>query len=221
MRVAILGGTGDIGQGLALRFGFDTHHEVVIGSRDPERARTKADEYETELGSRGVDRKITGFVNEMAADRGDVVILAVPPEDVVDVVETVSARVSDDAVLVTPVVRMRRLDGGFGYDPPEAGSMAALIDDAVPEAISLVGAFHTLAADRLANLDLTFDLDTLVFGDDQDAKERISTLASDIEGLRPLDAGPLSVAPAVESLTPLVITLGMHGGGHDLGVKFQ
>ena len=78
MRIAILGGTGDIGQGLALRWGFFSDHELLIGSRDPERARAKAEEYETELDSRGVETTIKGFENAMAADRARVVELAVP-----------------------------------------------------------------------------------------------------------------------------------------------
>ncbi|NNC24811.1 NAD(P)-binding domain-containing protein, partial [Salinisphaera sp. USBA-960] len=56
MRIALLGGTGDIGEGLALRWAYDTDHEILIGSRDPEKARAKAEEYETELDSRGLER---------------------------------------------------------------------------------------------------------------------------------------------------------------------
>ena len=63
MRIALLGGTGDIGAGLALRWGFDTDHEVLVGSRDPERARERADEYGTELEGRGVEADIKGFGN--------------------------------------------------------------------------------------------------------------------------------------------------------------
>mgnify|MGYP005864116739 CR=1 FL=1 len=71
MRIALLGGTGDIGEGLALRWAHDTDHEIVIGSRDPEKARNKAEAYEAEIDDRGVDTKITGFENGMAADRAE------------------------------------------------------------------------------------------------------------------------------------------------------
>jgi hypothetical protein len=221
MRISILGGTGDIGEGLCLRWAYDTDHELVIGSREPERARSKADEYETELDSRGLDRKITGFVNEMAADRGDVVILAVPPYHVRDVLENVGDKLDEDTILVTPAVGMDRDDAGLHYSPPPQGSVAALVAEHAPEDTRVVGAFHNLSADRLANLDVTLDVDTLVFGDDSDAVELVRSLAEDIEGLGTLSAGPLANAPAVESLTPLLITLGMYNDVHDLGVKFH
>jgi NADPH-dependent F420 reductase len=220
MRIALLGGTGDIGQGLALRWAYDSNHEIVLGSRDPEKARTKAEEYETELDSLGRDRKVTGFVNEMAADRADVVVLAVPAYHVSDTVETVAESLNE-SILVTPAVGMSRDDDGFHYNPPPHGSVAALAAEAAPEDVPVIGAFHNLAAGRLADLKADIDWDTPVFGDDTDAKETVMELAADIEGLRPLDAGGLANAAEVESLTPLLINLARENDGlHDLGVKF-
>ncbi|MFC7044468.1 NADPH-dependent F420 reductase [Halobacteriaceae archaeon GCM10025711] len=222
MRIALLGGTGDIGEGLALRFAYDTNHDVVIGSRNPEKARTKADEYETELSSRGVDRKITGFENAMAADRADVVVLAVPPYHVRDTVDAVSDGLDEGTVLVSPAVGMRRDDDGLHYNRPGAGSVTELVAYAAPDGVPVVGAFHNLSADRLANLDIEFDLDTLLVGDDEDAKETVSMLAGQIDGLRPLDAGALSNAAEVEGVTPLLINIAANNPDmHDVGVKFQ
>ena len=221
MRIAILGGTGDIGEGLCLRWAYDSDHELVIGSRDPERARGKAEEYETELESRGLERKITGFANEMAADRGDVVVLAVPPYHVADVLDSVNDRLDEDTIIVSPAVGMDRDDAGLHYSPPPQGSVSALVAEHAPESTPVVGAFHNLAADRLSNLDLTFEMDTLVFGDDSDAVDIVSSLAEDIEGLRALSVGPLANAAEVESMTPLLINLGIYNDAHDLGVKFE
>ena len=222
MRIALLGGTGDIGEGLALRWAYDTDHEVVIGSRDPEKARAKAEEYETELDSRGVERKVTGFENGMAADRADVVVLAVPAYHVKDTVEAVAKKLDAETTLVTPAVGMKRTDDGFRYNPPSAGSVSQLVARHAPDDVPVVGAFHNLAADRLANLDVELDLDTLVVGDDEDAKQNITDLANALEGLRALDAGPLSNAAEVESLTPLLVNLAIHNEGmHDVGVKFE
>jgi NADPH-dependent F420 reductase len=222
MRIALLGGTGDIGEGLALRWAYDTDHEVVVGSRDPERARAKAEEYETELDSRGVEKKITGFENAMAADRADVVVLAVPPYHVADVVEEVADRLDDDALLVSPAVGMQKGAGGFRYNPPSAGSVTELVVETAPDDVTVVGAFQNLSADRLANLDVELSLDTLVVGDDEDAKRNVAALAEGIEGLRALDAGPLANAAEVESLTPLLINLAIHNDGlHDVGVTFE
>ena len=221
MRIALLGGTGDIGEGLALRFAFHTDHEVIVGSRDPDRARNKAEEYETELASRGRDLTVNGFVNAMAADRADVVVLSVPPYYAADTVEAVADRIGD-AILVSPAVGMRRDEAGLHYDPPPAGSVLEHVATVVPDGVPLVGAFHNLSADRLANLDVELDLDTLVIGDDPDAKETVRMLAEGIEGLRALDAGPAVNAPEVESLTPLLVTIGMHNDDmHDVGVTFH
>ena len=221
MRIALCGGTGDIGEALALRWAYHTDHEVLVGSRDPERAREKADEYETELDSRGVETSVKGFANEMVADRADVVVLAVPAYHLVDTIEAVADGLDEENVLVTPAVGMKRDDEGFHYNAPGAGSVAALAAEAAPEGVSLVGAFHNLAAGRLANLDSDVDWDTLVFGDDPDAKEIVSMLAEEIEGLRTLDAGGLANASEVEAVTPLLINVAMNNDLHDLGVKFQ
>jgi NADPH-dependent F420 reductase len=222
MRIALLGGTGDIGAGLALRWAYDSNHELVLGSRDPEKARAKAEEYETELDSRGVDRKVTGFANEMAADRADVVVLAVPPYHVADVVEDVGDRLDEGALVISPAVGISSDEDGLHYDPPSAGSVTELVADAAPDHARVVGAFHNLAADRLANLDVDLDLDTLVVGDDEDARELAADLAEDIDGLRALDAGPAGNAAEVESLTPLLINLARYNDGlHDVGVTFE
>lgn len=221
MRISLLGGTGDIGEALALRWAYDTHHEVVIGSRDPERARTKADEYETELRSRNVDRKVTGFANEMAADRGDVVVLTVPPYHVVDLVTSITESL-EDAILVSPAVGMSRDEDGLHYNPPDVGSVTELVADVAPSDVPVVGAYHNLSADRLANLDLEIDLDTVLVGDDSDAKDQVAQLTAGIDGLRPLDGGGLANAPEVEAITPLLVNIGTYNKGlHDVGVKFQ
>ncbi|GAB3326229.1 NADPH-dependent F420 reductase [Haloplanus rallus] len=222
MRIAILGGTGEIGEGLALRWAYHTDHEVVIGSRDPERARTKAEEYETELSSRGVDRKVNGFENAMAADRARIVVLAVPAYHVSDTVEAVADGLDEGDVLVTPATGMQRDEDGFHYHRPGAGSVTQLAVDAAPEGVSVVGAFHNLAAGRLADLDADLGIDTLLVADDDDAKETVRLLADGIDGLRPLDAGGLANAPEIEALTPLLINVAMHNEGlHDLGVRFD
>ena len=222
MRIALLGGTGDVGEGLALRWGYHADHDIVIGSRDPDDAHAAADEYESVLESHGRDRKITGFENAMAADRADVVVLAVPPYHVADTVDAVSDRLDAGDVLVTPAAGLKRDEDGFHYHPPSAGSVTALVADAAPEDVPVIGAFHSLAAGRLADLDADLDVDTLLLGDDPDAKGTVAGLAEDIDGLRALDAGGLANAAEVESLTPLLINVAQHNDDlWDLGVRFQ
>jgi hypothetical protein len=221
MRIALLGGTGDIGEGLALRWAYHSDHEVLVGSRDPERARTKAEEYETELDSRGREVTVKGFANEMAADRADVVVLAVPPYHVGSTVEAVADVLDEGDVLVSPATGMKRDDDGFHYHRPTAGSVTRLAADAAPDGVAVVGAFHNLAAGRLADLDADLGIDTLLVGEDPDAKETVRLLAEEIEGLRALDAGGIANAPEVESVTPLLINVAANNDDlHDLGVRF-
>jgi len=222
MDIALLGGTGDIGEGLALRWAHDSTHGVIVGSREGERAENKAEEYRTELESRGVRGTVEGFENAEAAARAAVVVAAVPAYHLTDTVEAVADALDPGDVLVSPGVGMKRDEDGFHYNRPGAGSVTALAARAVPADVSVVGAFHNLAAGRLANLDVDLDWDTVVVGDDPDAKDTVVALAEAIDGLRPLDGGPLANAPEVEAVTPLLINVARHNEGrHDLGVRFQ
>lgn len=220
MRIALCGGTGDIGEGLALRWARDTDHEVLIGSRDPEKARTKAEEYETELDGRGVEATIKGFANAMAADRADVVILSVPPYHVRDTVEAISDRLDSDTTLVSPAVGMGRDDAGLHYNRPSAGSVTAMVAETTPDDVPVVGAFHSLSAGKLADLDRELDEDTLLVGGEESV-DSVRSLAEGIEGLRALYAGPLDNAAEVESLTPLLINLATYNDLADVGVRFD
>jgi len=221
MQIAILGGTGDVGEGLALRWGYDTDHEVVVGSRDAERAREAASSYESKLAEHGRDVAIEGAENPEAAAGADVVVAAVPAYHLTDTIEAVAGEL-DDAVLVSPAVGMQRDEDGFHYNPPSAGSVTALAVDTAPEDTPVVGAFHNLAAGRLADLDDDLEIDTLLVGDDDDAKATVATVADDIEGLRSLDAGGLANAPEIEGITPLLINVAQRNDGmHDLGVRFE
>ena len=221
MRIALLGGTGDIGEGLAVRWGIDTDHELLIGSRDPERAREAADDYAQTVTDAGGEPDLQGFVNEMATDRADLAVLCVPPYHVSDTVEAVADRLGE-TVLVTPASGMQRDESGFSYHPPGVGSVSALVRRDAPDEVPVVGAFHNLAAGRLADPTQSLGIDTLVFGDDDDAVATVVQVAEEIEGLRALEVGGLANAPEVESLTPLLINVAQNNEGlHDLGVRFD
>jgi NADPH-dependent F420 reductase len=222
MKIAILGGTGDIGEGLALRLAADTPHHVSIGSRDAEKAENKAEEYTTELESRGLEATVAGAENATAAAAADIVVLAIPPYHVGDTVEAIADELDEGDVLVSPATGMKRDDEGFHYHKPGAGSVTRIVADAAPAGVDVVGAFHNLAAARLANLDADLGIDTLVIGDDGDAKRTVTDVAEGIEGLRALDAGGIANAPEIEGLTPLLINIGGNNDGlHDLGVRFK
>ena len=222
MEIAILGGTGDIGEGLALRLAYHTNHDVLIGSRDAEKATNKAEEYEAELDSRGVETTLDAGANEDVTTLADVVVLAVPPYYVDDTIEHVADDLDEGDILVSPATGMDRDDDGFHYAPPPAGSVTEHAASAVPDGVHLVGAFHNLAAGRLANLDAELGVDTFVVGDDEDAKGIVTDIAEGIEDLRALDAGGLANAAEVESLTPLLVNVAANNDGlYDLGLELK
>jgi NADPH-dependent F420 reductase len=222
MQIALLGGTGDIGEGLALRWAADTDYDVIIGSRDADRAATNAREYETELDKQGIEVDIEGHANPEAAGAADVVVLAVPAYHLVDTIEAVADDLDEDTILVTPAVGMKRDEDGFHYNRPGAGSVTKLAADAAPDGVPVVGAYHNLPAARLANLDHELELDTAIVGDEGDAIETIREITAAIDGLRAIDAGPLANAPEVEAITPLLINVAQYNDDmHDLGVRFE
>jgi NADPH-dependent F420 reductase len=219
MQVALLGGTGDIGEGLALRLARDTDHEVIVGSRQTEKAEDAAAAYEATLADHGVEAAVGAAENPEAAAGAEVVVLSVPAYHLADTVETVADTLS--GMLVSPAVGLQRDEAGLHYNPPGVGSVTALAAQAAPDGVPVVGAYHNLAAGRLGDLDADLDWDVPVVADDEAAKETVVGLTDEMAGLRALDAGPLANATEVESLTPLLINLAANNEElHDLGAKF-
>jgi NADPH-dependent F420 reductase len=220
MQIALLGGTGDIGEGLALRIARDTDHEVRIGSRKAEKAESAAAEYREQLEERGADATLTGHENPEAAAEAAIAVAAVPAYHLSGTIEAVSDEL-DDSILVSPAVGMQRDEDGLHYNPPGVGSVTALAAEKAPDHVPVVGAFHNLAAAKLANLDADLDWDVPIISNDDEAKATVVDLTAELDTIRPLDAGPLANASEVESLTPLLINLAANNEGmHDLGVKF-
>jgi len=219
MDVALLGGTGDIGEGLALRWAHDTDHRVLVGSRDAERAAERATDYRDAVEERGRSVRLEGASNEAAAREGDVVVAAVPPYHVRGVVDDLADAIGD-AVLVNPAVGIESGDAGFEYNRPSAGSVTELVADVAPHPERVVGTYHSLPAGRLADLDDDLGMDALVVGAGE-AKATVMSLTDEIAGLRAVDVGPLENAASVEALTPLLLTVKRYNEGlEDLGVRF-
>ena len=222
MDIALLGGTGDIGEGLALRFAADTAHDVIVGSRDASKAAASATAYTETLASIGVDRSVVGMENTAAAARAEIAVLAVPPYHVGDTVESVADALDPGNIVISPATGMKRDEDGVHYHQPSAGSVTQIAAGAAPDGVPVVGAFHSLAAGRLADLDAELGIDTLVVGDDESAKRTVAELAEEIDGLRALDAGGLANATEIEGLTPLMINIASNTEGvGDLGVRFR
>lgn len=221
MRIALLGGTGDIGEGLALRLARDTTHEVVVGSRTAEKAEAAHAAYVDRLGE-DLSAELSSGENPEAAAGADVVVACVPPYHASDTVEAVADELDAETVLVSPAVGISRDDEGFHYDAPPHGSVAEVVADAAPADVPVVGAFQNLAAGALTDLEHELGFDVVVTGDDDEAKATVAELAAEIDGLRALDGGALANSAEVEAMTPLLINLAMENDGmHDLGVSFH
>ena len=200
MKVAILGGTGSFGRALAGRLAALGEDDVVIGSRDPDRAVATA----AELGGR-----VTGAANVDAASSADLVVLAVKAEGALDTAREVARALGDTPLLsVASAIRFER---GVGMLPdPDAASLAERVQAIV--AAPVAAGLHSIAA---ANLEEEQpDEDALVCGDDEGAKALALELAGRLVGGRALDAGPLASARALEGLTAVIVNLNRRYKAH-------
>ncbi len=196
MKVAVVGGTGDFGLALA-RVLVEAGEEVVIGSRDPVRAREKADE----VGA-------TGAANEDAVRGVDLVVLAVKSDAALPTAELLAEAIGDTPVLsVASELRFTK----EGVHPTEDGRSIAERTQALLRA-PVVAGLHSLAASSLAAGKA--DGDALVCGDDPEAKTRALELAAQVVTGRALDAGPLTSARALEGMTAVIVNLNRRYKGH-------
>jgi hypothetical protein len=218
MKIALLGGTGDIAEGLVLRWS-KAGHEIFIGSRSDEKAKGIAAEYIEKLKALGVEPKIYGMPNADAAKQAEVVIISIPPEHAAATVNQIRDSFKDQ-IVVTPVVSMKREGKTFLFNPPAQGSSALEIKEALPETAKLVSAFHNLPATELSEINRTLDYDVVICGDDDGAKEVVKRLTEDMPNLRVLDAGPLAVSSMIESMTPLIVNLNVRYKPQHFSVKF-
>ena len=218
MKIALLGGTGDIAEGLVLRWS-KAGHEIFIGSRSDEKAKGIASEYIEKLKALGVEPKIHGMPNGDAAKEAEVIIISIPPEYAAATVAQIKDSFTDQ-VVVTPVVSMKREGKTFVFNPPAQGSSAMEIKEALPATAKLVSAYHNLPAKELSEIDRTLDYDVVICGDDDGAKEVVKKLTEDMPNLRVLDAGSLEVSSMIESMTPLIVNLNVRYKPQHFSVKF-
>ncbi|HML94911.1 MAG TPA: NADPH-dependent F420 reductase [Thermodesulfobacteriota bacterium] len=218
MKIALLGGTGDIAEGLVLRWSR-AGHEIFIGSRSDEKAKGIADEYQAKLRELGIDSTIHGMANAEAAKEAEVIIISIPPEYAAATISQVRDSISDQ-VVVTPVVSMKREGKTFLFNPPAQGSSALEIREALPETAKLVSAYHNLPARELSEIDRELDYDVVICGDDDAAKEIVKKLTEDMPKLRVLDAGGLEVSAMIEAMTPLIVNLNVRYKPRHFSVKF-
>jgi hypothetical protein len=199
MRIGIVGGTGKEGIGLGLRWA-QAGHDVIIGSRDPERARGKA----TELAASVSGRHIEGMSNREAAAAADVVVLTVPATGLPATLPELR-EVCRGKIVVSTVVPLT-FGGPRLFTPPAQGSAAEEAQELLGPEARVVAAFHHIAAHELSAGDHPIECDLLVCGADAEGKKLVSELGRSM-GLRPIDVGALSNAGPIEGITALLATI--------------
>ena len=217
MKIAVLGGTGDIGVGIALRFAM-LGHEIIIGSRKVEKAIAKSEEYSKTLENKKIDYRVCGMVNEEAAREADVSMFTIPWEHAFSTARDLKECLKNK-IVVSPIVPMEKEGKNFLYCPPKSGSAAEEIASILTDS-RVVSAFQTVPAAKFCNLDADLHLDVPVCSDDDEAKKVVMDLIRQIDGLRPLDAGSLASSRMVESITPLLVNIMIRNRIKNLGVEF-
>jgi len=218
MRIALLGGTGDIGEGLALRWAM-AGHEIIIGSRKEEKAKNAAESYIKRLEEHGYTPEIRGFENGKAAEEADVVVVSIPYEYLESTINGIKDSFSDQ-IVVSPLVPMKKVKDCFVYSVPQKGCAALELEALLPGSVSVVSAFQNVSAVKLANISMTLDYDVVVCGDDEKSKNLIMDLTEQIPNLRALDGGILENSMMVEAMTPLIITVAVKNRMKNLSIKF-
>lgn len=196
--IAIMGGTGAEGIGLAVRFAA-AGRVVIIGSRLKERA----DEAAAKIIALVPAASISGAENSTAANRAGIVVLTVPYEGQIVTLEQLRGSCAGK-VVVNAVVPMRFAKGVVSMIAVPEGSAAEQAARLLPES-RVVAAFHHLSAQKLMAVEKEVPADVIVCGDDRAAKDETNALVRTIQGCRPVDGGPLSNARYVEEFTALLV----------------
>jgi NADPH-dependent F420 reductase len=207
----ILGGTGALGYGLAVRWAA-AGLSVVIGSRDSERAAEAAGRVKEAV----ADAKVQGLANEDAARRGPIVFLTVPFRAQSETLNNLRGSLESGQTLVDCTVPLAAAVSGKATRSLGVwqGSAAEQAQEMVPEGVTVVSALHTVGAPTLADPSAELDEDVLVCGDKKRDKAPVARLIERIDGLRAVNAGALEMARIAEQLTPLLISINVRYKAH-------
>ena len=209
--IPIVGGTGALGFGLALRLAA-AGADVFIGSRDADRAEEAAERVQ----ARVPGATVTGVPNADAAATGPIVFLAVPFRAQSESLTNLGPTLTRGQILVDSTAPLAAAISGRAtrlLGVPQ-GSAAEQAQEMVPDGVSVVSALHTVSASKLRDLDLALDEDVLITGNRAEDKRRVAEVIALVPGLRPVNAGSLESARFVEGLTPLLISVNLHNKAH-------
>ena len=221
MKIGIIGGTGGMGKGFAFR--WCKNHDIIIGSRDAERAASTAVEYTAQaVEAYGqIDGTITGKDNMSVAKESQVLILSIPYDNIDSTCSQILPEINDECVVVSPIVPMTKTDTGFECvaikdNKPFSHQM---VEKHMKDKTKLVSAFHVISEKKLINPTLVLDYDIFVAGDSKESVEVVNGLINEIEGLRTIYLGSGTLAYLAEMCTPLLLNAMIRNKMKNPGIK--
>lgn len=208
--IAIIGGTGPAGSGLAMRLAA-AGETVIIGSRDTQRAQDAA----AQIKSRFPAANVSGAENSAAAAAVDLLVLTVPFEGHAALLKQLKPAIRANAIVVDATVPLASSVGGRATRTLGVwqGSAAQQTAELVPKGVSVVAAFQNVGSELL-NAEGPVDCDVIVCSDNPEATKTVIALAAKIPGVRALDGGRLENARILEQITALLIGLNIRHKGH-------
>jgi NADPH-dependent F420 reductase len=220
-KIGLIGGTGPLGQGLALRWGV-VGESVIMGSRQQEKADKISLEINTKLGG----NLILPRTNEDCIQEADIILISTPFNFMIKTIEPLVPHLTEEKILVDVTVPLKPFKKGKMVDilsPTDlnAPSATELLRRVIPQSVPVVGAFKTLSNSILRDIDRipTLDQDVFIFGKDKVAKNRVKEKALKIKYLRPVDAGGTLSARHIERFTAFLIGLNIRYKTHDSGIR--
>lgn len=221
MKIGIIGGTGGMGKGFALR--WCKNHEILIGSRDAQRASDAANEYlqtaKQAFGS--INGTISGADNDSVATQSDVLILSIPYENIDSVCSGLLGKIKDSCTVISPIVPMTKTDIGFEFIPLKENKPFShqMVQKHMKNKNKLVSAFHVISEKKLVDPTFTLDYDIFVCGDDKESIDVVNGLIGEISGLRPIFLGSGALAYLAEISTPLLLNAMIKNKMKNPGIK--
>ena len=221
MKIGIIGGTGGMGKGFAIR--WCKNHDVLVGSRDAKRAQDSATEY-TKIAQEAygnINGTISGNDNISIAKDSDVLILSIQYENIESTCSQILPAIKDSCIVISPIVPMTKTDVGFEFIPLKENKPFSfqLVQKHMKNKEKLVSAFHVISEKKLQNPTLSLDYDIFVCGDDQDSVSVVNGLINEIPGLRPIYLGPGELSYFAEISTPLLLNAMIKNKIKNPGIK--
>jgi NADPH-dependent F420 reductase len=221
MRIGIIGGTGGMGKGFALR--WCKNYDVIIGSREAVKAEEASKEY-SDLALKeysSLEGKIIGKDNISVARESDVLVLSIPYENIDAICSQLLPNVKDNCTVVSPIVPLIKTDAGFEFISfkDKKPSAYELVHKHMRNKSKLVSAFHTISEKKLVDPKLVLDSDIFVCGDSEDSINVVRQLITEIRNLRPILLGPGSLSYLAEVATPILLNAMIKNKMKNPGIK--